>query len=294
MLELKPITLEDSVWIKKILTECDYMSCEYSFGNHFIWKPIYNILVANVNEFYIAALNQEDGLSFLYPAGKGDITPVIEQMIDYCQLNSIPFKMHSLTNECKDELNRCFPDKFDIVFDRDYCDYIYLREDLATLSGKKYHGKRNHIKRFKENNWSFEPINENNIDECIEMNKQWCMVNDCKQDPSKQQEACAVKRCFKYFNELNFFGGLIRIDSKVVAYTIAERLNSNTVVVHMEKAFSDIQGAYPAINQEFIINMASEFEYVNREEDLGLEGLRKAKLSYRPAILLEKHSAIYK
>lgn len=81
----------------------------------------------------------------------------------------------------------------------------------------------------------------------------------------------------------------MRVDGKVVAYTIAEKLNDKTVVVHIEKAFSDIQGAYPTINQEFVTNMESSYKYVNREEDLGVEGLRKAKLSYYPSILLTKY-----
>lgn len=289
MQELKEITLEDKSWIQEILNKCYYMSCEYSFGNHFIWKKSYNVKIANINGFYVAASQDENGLSFLYPAGEGDIKPVIEELMEYSKSKGYKFHMHSLPEEKKDELLNLFPGKFKIEENRDLADYIYKSEDLINLKGKKFHGKRNHIARFKENNWSFEPITENNIAECLEMNKKWCVINNCESDESKTEEFCAVTRSLKYFKELNFFGGLLRVDGKVVAFTIAERLNSNTAVVHIEKAFSDIQGAYPMINREFVANMASEYEFINREEDLGVEGLRKAKLSYRPAILLKKY-----
>lgn len=290
MLKFREIELSDQEWIQEILNKCDYMSCEYSFGNHFIWKKTYDIKIAECHGFYIAALHEKDGISFLYPAGTGNVKPVIEELLTYCEENDYAFKMHSLLAEKREELENNFPGKFKIEANRDLADYVYRVDDLVQLSGKKYHGKRNHIKRFKDNNWLFEPITKENIQECLEMNQHWCEMNNCAADPEKREECCAVKRAFRYFEELNFFGGLLRMDDKVVAYTIGERLNSNTLVVHVEKAFSDIQGAYPTINQEFLANMATEYEYVNREEDLGVPGLRKAKLSYQPAILLEKYS----
>ncbi len=290
MMELKEITLEDKGWIDEILKKSDYMASEYSFGNHFIWKTSYKVKVANVNGFYVAASDHGDeGLSFLYPAGVGDVKPVIEQMMEYCKENGFEFKMHSVLEQSKIELEKLFPEKFNIQEDRDLADYIYRSEDLINLSGKKYHGKRNHIARFKENNWTFEPITEENIDDCREMNRKWCVMNECASDESKKAECHAVKRAFQFFKELNFFGGLLRVDGEVVAYTMAERLSSNTVVVHIEKAFANIQGAYPAINREFVANMANNYEYINREEDMGVEGLRKAKLSYQPTILLAKY-----
>lgn len=290
-IEFKDLTLEDKKWIDPIVQQSNLMACEYTFGNNFIWKSTYQVKIANVDGFFVAAVFNDDGKggSFLYPAGKGDVKPVIEKLLAFCEENGYEFKMHSVQEEGRAELEALFPGKFVFEENRDKADYIYRSEDLINLSGKKYHGKRNHIRRFKENNWSFEPITAANIDECIEMNRQWCIINDCGQDESKKAERCAVRRSFEYFDELEFFGGLLRVDGKVVAYTIAEKLNDKVAVVHIEKAFADIQGAYPAINQEFVTNMASQFEYINREEDMGIEGLRKAKLSYYPSILLTKY-----
>lgn len=289
MLELKEITLEDKGWIDEIIRRCKYKPCEYCFGNNFIWSNAYEIKVGISNGFFIAALHKHGKTSFLYPVGDGNIIPVIDEMIEYANKNHFPFHMHCVSDEGKSQLERLFPGKFEIIEDRDSADYIYNSEDLINLTGKKYHAKRNHIKKFKCNNWSFEPITENNIDDCIKMNIEWCKKNNCELDEGMSDEWCAIKRSFKYFKQLDFFGGLLRIDGRVVAYTIAEELTEDTVVVHIEKAFSDIQGAYPAINQEFVANMASNYRYINREEDLGIEGLRKAKLSYYPEILLTKY-----
>lgn len=291
MLEFRDIVLEDKKWVDEILSQKNYLSCEYCFGNHFIWKNAYKIQIAQLDGFYIVLLHDDEGVegpSFLYPAGAGDVEPVIEALEDYCKANGFPLKLHSASIEDTALLEELFPGKYEFHSDRDYSDYIYTVENLTNLAGKKLHGKRNHIARFKENNWRFEPITDDNFEDCLTMNAKWCKINDCGRSEQLKDECCAIKRSFKYFNELGFFGGLLRIDDKVVAYTIAERLNDDVVVVHMEKAFSDIQGAYPAINREFVANMCQSYKYVNREEDLGVEGLRKAKLSYRPAILLEK------
>lgn len=297
MLEFKDITLEDKVWIDKVLEKKKYLSCEYCFGNHFIWKNAYSIQIARMDGFYIAALSDDEGetgKSFLYPAGLGDVKTVIEQLEEYCVQNAIAFRLHSASSEDIANLEALFPGKYSFTVDRGYSDYIYTVEKLTNLSGKKLHSKRNHIARFKENNWRFEEITNGNFKDCLSMNSEWCQINDCGRDQSLKEECCAITRSFKYFNELNFFGGLLRIDDKVVAYTIAERLNDDVVAVHMEKAFSDIQGAYPAINREFVANLCQSYKYINREEDLGVEGLRKAKLSYQPDIILDKFTVTHR
>lgn len=292
MIEFHNITLQDIDWINERISQRRHMSCEYCFGNNFIWKSIYDVKVANHKGYYLSCLKDEEnreGLTFMYPTGEGDIKPVIEDLLTWCEKSNVRFAIHTASLEDTQELEGLFPGKFQFESNRDFSDYIYSVEDLTNLSGKKYHSKRNHISRFKERNWSFELITEDNIKECRLMNSKWCERNDCTRDPALAEECCAVQKSFKYFTELGFFGGLLRVDDEVVAYTIAERLNEDIVVVHIEKAFSEIQGAYPAINREFVANMCQGYKYVNREEDLGVEGLRKAKLSYHPEILLDKY-----
>lgn len=292
MLKFEEITLSDKPWIDELLAGEHYMSCEYCFGNHFIWQRAYHEQAARMGDYYTVRMvgdEGEQGGSFLFPAGHGPLKPVIEELLDYCGKTGQLFRLHSMPKELLEEMDRLFPSFFTYSADRNYSDYIYTVEDLTRLSGKKYHGKRNHIARFKEGNWAFEPLDEGNLAECAEMNRLWCEQNDCGKDAGIRAEQEAVRRAFRYFRELDFFGGLLRLEGRVVAYTIGERLNSDTVAVHVEKAFSDVEGAYPTVNREFVANLCQGYRYVNREEDLGVEGLRKAKLSYHPAILLPKY-----
>ncbi|MDE5964891.1 MAG: phosphatidylglycerol lysyltransferase domain-containing protein, partial [Eubacterium sp.] len=176
--------------------------------------------------------------------------------------------------------------------DRDL-DYIYSVEKMASLSGKKYHGKRNHITNFKKNNpdWSFEIIDSSNIDECIELHSNWINTHDDDSDYSFEFEA--VLTAFENYDKLGFVGGILKVDGKAIAYTMGERHSDELFVTHFEKAPPEIQGAYPIINQEFTKNCLMDYQFVNREEDLGLDGLRKAKQSYNPEILLKKGAAAY-
>ena len=292
MLDFKEITLEDKAWVNDILKGCHKMSCEYCFGNLFICQRAYRERIVRIQDYFVVEMYRDEGeggYSYLYPAGRGDIRPVIEGVIAHCREKGIPFCLHGASQEETQELEELYPGRFVFSANRNYSDYIYTVQDLTDLAGKKYHGKRNHIARFKKTDWSFEPITDRNFDECLEMNRKWCQINDCGRDESIKAERCAVRRSFAHFKELDFFGGVLRQEGKIVAYTIGERLNDDTVCVHMEKAFSEVEGAYPAINREFIANLCQSYTYVNREEDLGVEGLRKAKLSYRPVLLLDKY-----
>lgn len=292
MIDFKAIQLNDKAWIDPLLAQSNYRGSEYAFSNNYDWKDIFHIQVAQIDGYYVVK-SGIDYESYLYPAGAGDIKPVIEQLMADAKERGIPFNIHGITDETKAELELLFPDAFTITEHRNAADYIYAVEKMTTLSGKKLHSKRNHIARFKENNsdWTYESITEKNIDECIQMNSLWCKQMDCNLNKSLRDEACAVRNAFSNFKALGLRGGLLRVDGNVIAYTMGARLNADTLVVHVEKAFAEIQGAYPMINQQFVTNECQDFTYVNREDDLGEEGLRKAKLSYYPEILLNKYEA---
>jgi hypothetical protein len=296
MLNFKKIELEDKEWIIPILKESVITGCHQNFGNLFAWRDINNTRVANINNFLVAKqlVNGKD--VYLYPMGKGDVKPVIEEIIRSADKNLI---FAGLSHDEMIELNELYPGKF--IYDqvRNDFDYIYLLEKMVSLKGKKLHRKRNHISAFLRNNpvWSFETITEENKAECIEMNKKWCIESGCKDDESLMDENCATKYFFKYYDELELEGGLIRVEDKIVAYTIGEVLNNDTYVLHIEKAFKDVQGAYPMINQRFASWIKDKYPhliYINREEDMGSEGLRKAKLSYYPDKMAVKYRAVLK
>ena len=182
------------------------------------------------------------------------------------------------------------PGRFQIEYVRDVADYVYETEKLATLAGKKLHGKRNHINKFKTlyPDWSYEHINDENVEECFQMALKWRNQNGCDDDAEKNAEMCVTLNSLRLYKELGLTGGILRVNGQIAAFSMGEPLCSDTFVVHIEKAFADIEGAYPMINQQFVQHECMDYKYVNREDDAGSEGLRKAKLSYRPAFMVEK------
>ena len=170
---------------------------------------------------------------------------------------------------------------------------MYQSQSLATLGGKKLHSKRNYINRFKQLNWSFEDITPDNIDECKQMSLEWCIRNDCDKSEDKSEEMCAVGIGLEHFFDLGLVGGILRVDGRIQAFSYGEQQCSDTFVTHVEKAFTDYDGAYPMINYMMANRFCKGLEYINREEDMGEENLRKAKKSYHPCFMVEKFSAVY-
>lgn len=289
-LQFHKVTLEDKEWIQELMDKSNYPSSEFCFSNSFDWREIYDIKAARMGDYVILKSGKHHP-TYLYPAGVGDIAPVIKALIEDAKENDVPFGMFGILEQNVQVLKDLFPDRFEYIYDRDHSDYIYTTESLSTLSGKKLHAKRNHIHKFEENNpdWSYEQLTPENLGEAWEMNAKWCEVNGCSKDESLKNEACAVRNAFDYFEPLGLQGGLLRAKGEVIAYSIGRPLNSNTFIVHIEKAFAEIQGAYPMMNQQFVLHNCQDFEFVNREDDTGAENLRKAKLSYYPYKILDKY-----
>ncbi len=294
MLDFRKPKLDDKALIDKIMESSNRIGCEYCFGNLYMWSAVYGNKIAICDDLFFAR-DDVDTPMYLYPCGKGDKKQAVEYLIEHSKKNDgVDLQLYGLENENIKELEEMFPNKFTFQAQRDYFDYIYLTENLINLSGKKYHGKRNHISYFKKAfDWSFENIDSSNIDECIAMNEKWEEINRSKNPQELDNEKIAIMRAFDNFDSLNLVGGLLRANGEVVAYTIGEEINKDVFCTHIEKAFADVRGAYPTINQEFAKNVLSNYKYINREEDTGSEGLRKAKLSYNPTILLEKYTAKY-
>lgn len=294
MLEFKNVEIEDKSWVDEILSEHQCPSMEYNFTTFFIWQKIYNTKIAEKDGWLFSkAGKDEDNMLFLFPVGKGDIKDGLSILEDYCMAENVPMNFHSLSLEQCEILEMLYPKRYKFSENRDGFDYIYEREALSTLRGKKLSAKRNHINRFEENNpdWSYEKMNSENIRDAIFMHNEWCEASDCHSEEGLFEESCAVRRAFKYFDELELSGGILRAGGRVVAFSIGDRLNDETFLVHIEKAFADIQGAYPMINKQFVINNCEGYKYIDREDDAGDEGLRRAKLSYRPYKMAEKYVA---
>jgi len=292
------VELTDKSWIDKRLAESDYNGCEYCFGNIYVWGEIYQFKVVDFLDFLIIKTVMGGKVVHYYPAGSGDIKKVIQELVKEGLRTGHPLVFGNITQQHAKELNDLFPGAFTYKEIRDASDYIYSREKLSTLAGKRYHGKRNHINRFKDNpNWSFEIINQDNLRECFEMSIAWNKIFfdnlNSSGEISEDSDFRASTLFLSNYEALGLEGGLLRQNGKVIAFTIGERLNLDTYVIHIEKAFRDVQGAYPMINQQFTQQLPEDIKYINREEDLGIESLRYSKMSYHPEILLTKYQATF-
>ncbi|MEZ3455420.1 MAG: phosphatidylglycerol lysyltransferase domain-containing protein [Oscillospiraceae bacterium] len=293
MLDFKVIELSDRPWITDLLKKSDFRGCEYNFSNNFAWHRLYNTTICRYKDFYISR-SMKYGMSFTFPAGSGDYEDLFLVLKREAEEAGSPLTVSSVTDENLSLFEELFEGQYSVSCDESDCDYIYDAEKLRTLSGKKYHQKRNHLARFYENDWEYAPLTEKDFDECIEFAVNSYNLNQSYDDESSVAEQYAINTFMNYFDELELKGGVIRVDGKVQGFTIGDGINSDTFDIHIEKANSDIQGAYTAINNEFAKSATVGYSFINREEDLGLEGLRRSKRSYYPVIMLRKNKVTFK
>lgn len=302
MIEFRTPQLADKVWMDQLLSRSNYRGCEYNFTNLFAWKDAYHHKVARLDDFLVVHLCGGLGCSFLYPAGSGDRRAVIEALRADAEAHDQPLRLVCLTREQTQELEELFPGRFRFESDRDGWDYLYEIDRLADLGGKKLHGKRNHINRFLDNNptWVYEPITPDSLPECLEMGKEWYRRSMVREGAVEERdlgdEGRALRLAIEHYHDLGLEGGLIRVYGEVVAFTMGDMLSSDTYDVHFEKAYGELQGAYAMINREFarwVREHHPNVRYLNREDDMGVEGLRKAKESYYPDLMVEKYSAVW-
>lgn len=288
-IQFKKPVLEDRELIKHFLSLQKSRSCELTFGNIYLWSCHYKVKFAVVEDMLI--FQSADATSYSFPVGRREgVKSALDTLMDYTEEKGMEFKLHMVTPEQFNILEELYPGMFEIEYDRDDADYVYETEKLASLSGKKYHGKKNHINKFKRMypDWSYESLNDENIEDCFQMALLWRRENGCEADREKNAEMCVALNSLRLHKELGFCGGVLKVNGKVAAFTVGEPVCDDTMVVHIEKAMSDIQGAYTMINQQFVQHECMDYQYVNREDDVGEEGLRQAKLSYHPVFLVEK------
>ena len=287
-------TIDDVEELSNVLKQNQYRGCEWSIPNLVLWAEYYHMEYATVDHALIIKHSKEDGkIRLTFPVGLATEEAereILELEIRYFRLIGQEPRLEQIDPVMWEKLERWYPGRFRIEWMRDNADYIYERERLVSLAGKKLHGKRNHINKFKQlyPDWSYESLSDENVEACFQMALKWRNFNGCNDDPEKNAEMCVSLNSLRLYKELGFKGGVLRNGEKIVAFTVGEELCKDTFVVHIEKAFADVQGAYPMINQQFVEHECMDYTYVNREDDAGEEGLRKAKLSYRPAFLEEK------
>ncbi len=291
MLEFNKIQLSDRERANKFLKRKNYFLCDYCFVDMFIWSNAYNTSIAFDDDFmYTKTFNEDEGTYFAAPIGDGDFGAAIDKMAEAAHAEGCPLRIYSIPPEIREKIEAARPDYFNFADGRDFGDYIYSAESLMYLKGKKLHGKRNHINKFLsmyDGRWSYEEVTKDNTHEFFDYQLHWC-----EDDPDEfLGETCAVSLALRNMDELNIKGGMLRLDGKPIAVTLGSESFDDTFIVHIEKADAEIPGAYQMINQQFALHHFEKYRYIDREEDLGIEGLRKAKLSYYPESITENYIA---
>ena len=284
--------LSDAELISDYFHKYPTRSCDRTFANVYLWAKFYQVEFTQYKNTLVFRDNSA-GYGYAFPVGTDeDVREVIPDLIRDAEEAGKPFCLYGITREHFEQIEQWFPGQFTCEYNRDEADYVYETEKLATLSGKKLHSKRNHINKFKQvydGRWEYEKLTEDQVEDCFQMAMRWRNENECEEDEEKNQEMCVTMNSLRLLKELCLIGGVLKIDGEIVAFTIGEAVNDDTFVVHIEKAFAEVDGAYTMINQQFVEHeLLGKYQYVNREDDVGMEGLRKAKMSYHPVFMIEK------
>ena len=297
-LSFRRIQLFDKLWMEPLLKAENSLASTGCFGTAYLWEEAYGQQIARVGSRLILQYTQQGEITFAYPQGKGDIRTAVLVMRQIALDKGIPFKLVGLTDVQRETLQQVFPHRFSFTEDRDSADYVYEAEALATLSGNKFHGKKNHCNRFMKSypDWRFEPLRKEHASVCMELLNQWEAARDEVVTGEQRVEPRAVARAFAAYNEMDMDGGILFVGDQPVAFTLGEKVGQDGFDVHFEKADTSYEGAYTMINREFVRSLLDtypELKYINREEDMGVPNLRKAKLSYKPAFMLMKYTAAW-
>lgn len=291
MLEFQKIKAEDRPLYQQYLLAAGERGCEFSFANLFLWGRQRYAVVHD----HVVLFSQFDRKTvYPWPVGAGDKKPVVDAIIADATQRGIPCRITGLKDADIELLQQYYPDRFRFHCDRGSYDYVYDINDLADLKGRKYQKKRNHYNRFRAANPQCDvvPLSQANVEAVKKMVDRW-YEEKLLQDPESdfQMEQAALYKALQHFRDLQMEGLVLMEGDQVLAVTLGSFLSEDTMDVHFEKALSHVDGAYTAINCEFARYIRSKYpqvQYLNREEDLGIEGLRKAKESYLPHHMVQK------
>ncbi len=300
MLSLNEITIDKKELIEEFLKRRISLNSEFSFANLFMWRKSYDIRYVIIDDMLCIMPKHTGGpRSAIFPVGfvdakgnKRDVAHVIEKILEYFDnIGEVPL-IRLYDEKTVKILTEAFPGKFIITEDRDSFDYVYKVEELINLPGKRFHSKKNHVNRFKKlyPNYEYCKMTPQDKDECLKLFDEW---RDTKslEGTGLEEEREAVCELLNNWTSLDIVGGCIKVCGKMVAFSLGERLLADTAVIHLEHADTNYEGAFAIMNREFLINEWGDCVYVNREEDMGIPGMRRAKESYRPAFMVKKYVA---
>lgn len=293
------ITLADREWMNPLITAENGLATDNCFGTYYLWGDAFGLRLSSFQGRLIAYCGIGEELRFFYPHGRGPLKPVICEMNRIAKEQGAMLVINGVTHAQKEELEQVMPGYFTFRENRERADYIYCAESLASLAGKKLHSKKNHCNRFERDypDWHSEILGKEHVSECLALLSDWEQGHQEAADEMQDAEQTAVKNAFLHYQDLKMEGIVLYAGEQLAGFSFGEMLGENGFDVHFEKAYAHINGAYAMVNREMarmLLKCHPGLTYINREEDMGHENLRKAKESYRPAFLIEKYTACHR
>ena len=291
MLNFKKLNLEESHKIISLLKNQDYKTCDYTFCTTYMYRNYFSTEYAIFDDTVIFKVNLADGRQmYTIPVGKKKLKESIAILENICLENGTDLDLCMVPSSAYFYLKKRYGGNLKEYTNRDFYDYLYFSQDIINLKGKRYHGQRNHINRFLSNHpdYEFVLINSDNIMQIRNFYLSYISIY-IPDGKFAEVEKNAVFDVLDNFDMLDLFGAFIKADGKIISFSIGE-IQNDTLFVHIEKAYHDVPGAYQITVNQFAKTFGADITYINREDDAGIEGLRKSKLSYHPTSLLEKYS----
>ncbi|MDH7512028.1 MAG: phosphatidylglycerol lysyltransferase domain-containing protein [Clostridiales bacterium] len=280
--EFKLVGLEDRETVQHFIRRFPSAACEINFANIFIWRNFEHPKLTTINgNLCIQCEPPSEPAYFLQPLGDTDIRRTVETCLTFSpRLSRVPEDF--VEQHCSE---------FRRELDANNFDYVYLTSDLISLKGKKYDGKRNRIRKFERNTrYRYLTLSPEHLEGCRRLFEQWVEAKAEHRQPVGEEQKTAILEAIAHFQELELVGGAIEVEGRVEAFSIGGRLNADTAVIHIEIANPDYDGLSQLINREFVRHEWAAFRFINREQDLGVAGLRRAKMSYHPHHLVKKYN----
>ena len=297
MLEFEPLQLDMKPLFDSYVKPGEYMHADASFANLYVWQEAWDIRIAVAGNALFRHMDSEIYKPFMIPPFLKDkeesIAPYIHMCEEYMTKKWGVFYIKSALPETVEKIKHDCGKRYMFEYDGYNSEYVYLAEDLINLPGKKYHSKRNHINVFLRNyNSVFEPYEDKYRQECLDLQAEWAKSKNNGNPREDAEEMLSIQKTLDHWRELGLKGCVVKIAGKVAAFSFGERLNKETAFIHIEKAKPGISGLFTYVNQAFVENMWSDCKYINRAEDMGVEGIRKAKQSYHPVMMLENYDVL--
>ena len=298
IIDFKKLEKADKPLFDKFYRSGYYENAEYNFTNLYMWRNMLNLLWTTEDDVLYSVSSSDSTIAAWQPIGAQEkMQDAIEKILAWADANKgdKDFCFVTLEKSFVAELEKYPKANFKIEADRDSFNYVYLASDLINLSGRKFHGKKNHLNSFRKDfpTAEYVPITSEIIPKCRDELNRWYEIHkkENPDDPFLYYEQAAIHEIFDNFEDFKLKGGAILLGDKVVAFTFGEQLNKDTAVIHVEKADPEVRGAFTAINHDFVAAEWADMTYINREEDMGIEGLRQAKESYHPVKMIEIYNA---